>query len=126
MADIWVGQDGERYGPFTPSMVRQGIADGLFLPDALGWRRGMAEWLPLERLVGASPPPTTGPAALFTPTRSTHYRPATEPMNKDDPERRLDDEPARRKLPWVILIPFGIFAIGVLIFVWRMVQAYWH
>jgi Pilin (bacterial filament)/GYF domain 2 len=59
--DIWVGQNGEKLGPFTELAVRTGMAKGNFAADALGWRTGMPGWAPLASMMHAYAPPAPPP-----------------------------------------------------------------
>ena len=72
MADddqIWIGQGGQKDGPFSEADLRQRIEEGKLSPDTLAWRKGKTEWKPLDALLGAAeveeqqlppPPPPFG------------------------------------------------------------------
>jgi uncharacterized RDD family membrane protein YckC len=79
---VWIGRNGERFGPYTDDEIRQWLRDGTCLPDELGWYDGMVDWRPLgelfpeERPVAAadgvppmppSPPPFLGVTDVATP-----------------------------------------------------------
>jgi uncharacterized RDD family membrane protein YckC len=63
---VWIGRNGERFGPYTDDEVRQWLRDGTCRPDELGWHEGMTDWRALGELFpderpavapGAVPPP---------------------------------------------------------------------
>lgn len=63
---VWIGRNGERFGPYTDDEVRQWLRDGTCRPDELGWHDGMTDWRALGELFpddrpavasGAVPPP---------------------------------------------------------------------
>ncbi|MDF4004827.1 RDD family protein [Luteibacter sp. PPL552] len=64
---VWIGRNGERFGPYTEDEVRQWMRDGTVRTDELGWYEGMTDWRPLGELFpGAQPatgsmPPTPPP-----------------------------------------------------------------
>ncbi|URL58746.1 RDD family protein [Luteibacter flocculans] len=61
---VWIGRNGERFGPYGEDEVRQWLRDGTCRPEELGWYEGMTDWRPLGELFpderpasGAVPPP---------------------------------------------------------------------
>ncbi len=58
---IWIGQNGEKFGPYSEANIRQWLADGKVSADALGWCTGMPGWISLATMFPASvtdlPPP---------------------------------------------------------------------
>ena len=79
---VWIGRNGERFGPYTDDEIRQWLRDGTCRPDELGWYDGMVDWRPLgelfpeERPVAAadgvppippSPPPFLGVTDVAAP-----------------------------------------------------------
>jgi hypothetical protein len=53
--EIMVLHAGKRCGPFPVAEVRVRFAQGVFLPDDLGWYEGMSEWAPLARIPEINP-----------------------------------------------------------------------
>ena len=52
MDDIYLLMDGKREGPFSEDQVLQAVGWG-FIPDyLLAWHGGLADWIPVGRLVG--------------------------------------------------------------------------
>lgn len=47
---VWIGRNGERFGPYTDDEVQQWMRDGTFRPDELGWHEGVTDWRPLGEL----------------------------------------------------------------------------
>jgi uncharacterized RDD family membrane protein YckC len=78
---VWIGRNGERFGPYTDEEIRQWLRDGTCRADELGWYDGMVDWRPLgelfpeERPAAAegvppmppSPPPFLGVTDVATP-----------------------------------------------------------
>ncbi len=65
MATIHVARGETKLGSFPEDEVKEGLRTGRFTPTDLGWREGMASWLPLSQLPelggnGAPPPPAPG------------------------------------------------------------------
>lgn len=103
---IWVGRDGQRFGPYDEATLRAWIAEGKVEATALGWVEGMADWQPLHVILGiAVPPPLTG-APLATAT--LHPGLPTPP-----------------DLNWVLLLVIDLFSGGLMGLVWQFVQASW-
>jgi len=49
--EIWIGRDGERYGPYKEADVRDWLRSGKMSGTDLGWREGLADWQPLSVLL---------------------------------------------------------------------------
>ena len=75
--EIWIGRDGERYGPYKEADVRDWLRSGKMSGADLAWREGLADWQPLSVLLpdavaeAAAPdidrptPPTLAPARSY-------------------------------------------------------------
>ena len=61
---VWIGRNGERFGPYSEDDIRQWLRDGTCRPDELGWYEGMTDWRPLGELF---PDVRPEPAAATTP-----------------------------------------------------------
>lgn len=59
---VWIGRNGERFGPYRDDEIRQWLRDGTCRPDELGWHEGMTDWRPLGELF-----PDDRPAASAVP-----------------------------------------------------------
>jgi uncharacterized RDD family membrane protein YckC len=55
---VWIGRNGERFGPYPESEVRAWLRDGTCRPDELGWYEGMTDWRPLGELFPDERPAT--------------------------------------------------------------------
>lgn len=73
--EIWIGRDGERYGPYSEDRIREWLGDGTMRGDELAWREGLKDWQPLSVLFpdaipakppGAEPRADAAPAASET------------------------------------------------------------
>lgn len=138
MADenlIWLGQNGERHGPFSEANLRQWLKEGKLTPDALAWRSGMDGWVPLTSLFPAAadeplPPPL---AAASAPPSFSGHRAAGSPESFS--ARRHESfgtvEDARAVLPtppslhWGLVWLFTILTLGIFGIIWPFVQASW-
>ena len=139
--DLWVGQNGEKLGPYTEAEVRQWMAEGRFGADALGWREGMASWAPLRSVIGgeAPPPPPQRPAApqpqqryyARDNVRSDVTLPepfsAGQPMGSRVYDNGLDPSaiPTPPTLHWGLVFLFSMISFGIFGVVWQFIQASW-
>lgn len=60
--EIWIGRDGERFGPYQEAEVREWLRNGTMSGADLGWREGLADWQPLSVLMPDALPPAAAPA----------------------------------------------------------------
>ncbi len=47
----YVSRSGQQFGPYTAEQLTQSVAEHRFLNSDLGWRAGIAEWVPLSHLM---------------------------------------------------------------------------
>lgn len=123
-ANIWIGQDGEKYGPYTEADVRQWIGEGRFGPRTLAWRDGMAAWVPLAQLFPdvsvVTPPPFSATAA---PPEQPFAGATTDPAAT--PEQRRAELPAPPSLHWALVLLFTMLTFGLFAVIWPFVQSSW-
>jgi len=131
---IWVGQDGKQQGPYDEADVRRWVAEGRFGRDAVGWRKGLPDWVPLATLLGRAaappaPPPMASRPAFSDPATS---RPdgwaATTHAHRDDPQHTDVDRqslPPPPSLHWALVVLFTILTLGIFGLVWPFIQANW-
>jgi Tfp pilus assembly protein PilE len=134
---IWIGQNGEKYGPYSEANVRQWLREGKLAADALGWRQGMAEWIPLAELFadaatadGAMPPPL---ASAQVPPPGAGARTATWPESfsarRDESLGAASADRAAMPTPpslhWGLVWLFTALTLGIFGLVWPFIQANW-
>jgi Tfp pilus assembly major pilin PilA len=135
---IWIGQNGQKYGPYTEANVRQWMAEGKLARGALAWRDGMAEWVPLSTLFSgpdtSQPPPlssTGDPGDVPPPPLSEAHAPSTQgpfsassDFSGPDPIERAS-LPTPPSLHWGLVLLFAILTFGIFAIVWTFIQANW-
>jgi Tfp pilus assembly major pilin PilA len=133
---IWIGQNGQKYGPYSEANVRQWLREGKFAPDALAWREGMASWVPLASLFPATatdgplPPPLAAPhiPPPFANARAT-VMPESFSARRDEPldAARADRAalPTPPSLHWGLVWLFTVFTLGIFGIIWPFIQANW-
>ena len=60
---IWIGRDGQKFGPYTEASIRQWLSQGQLTPETPAWCKGMTTWGRLSDIVADStvPPPVVVP-----------------------------------------------------------------
>jgi hypothetical protein len=119
-AQIWLGLNGQRFGPFTPATVQRWHRQGMLDNGTLCWREGMVEWLPLETFLrdndvaGAfgEPPSFEVPPPGLVPRASVAVA-------------ARDDAPVAPSLHWGWLVLLSVLTVGIFPFVWMFVQSTW-
>ncbi|HWU77406.1 MAG TPA: pilin [Rhodanobacter sp.] len=124
---VWIGQNGEKYGPYDEALVRQWMREGKFAGDALAWREGMPDWVTLASLFPAStttpPPPMPPPlAGNGIGGRSGPDFPARPGATDRDASASLPEPPS---LHWALVWLFAILSLGIFGIIWRFIQANW-
>lgn len=138
---IWIGQDGQKYGPYTEADVRQRLADGKLTSDTLAWRNGLAEWIPLATMfpaAAASQPPPPPPARVVdgtaaSPSSAFDTSRAALPegfsAKRFGPSETADAEraalPAPPSLHWGLVLLFTALTFGIFGIIWPFIQATW-
>jgi Pilin (bacterial filament)/GYF domain 2 len=134
---IWVGQDGKQQGPYDEADVRRWLAEGRFGRDAVAWRKGMPDWVPLATLFGepaaAAPPPVAPPPMASRPASFSGTAPQPDDWVAAMDARRRDQQqtPDRNSLPpppslhWGLVLLFTILTFGIFGIVWPFIQANW-
>jgi Tfp pilus assembly major pilin PilA len=139
--DLWVGQNGEKFGPYTEAEVRQWMAEGRFAADALGWRAGMASWEPLVSLLRSEAPPLPPPGerpAAPQPQQRYYARDnmrsdvtlpepfsAGQPMGDRAYGRDRSTLPTPPSLHWGLVFLFTMLTLGIFGYVWQFIEASW-
>ena len=93
-------------GPFEDAQILQGLGEGVFSPEDLGWREGLANWTPLRELYLQAAAAPAAPPPVSQPVRRT-----------GQPQRLGDDAGMRMLLPvgrsgWAIAAGYlGLFCL---------------
>ena len=127
---IWIGQNSEKYGPYPEATVRQWLAEGKFAADALVWREGMPDWVPLSGMFSATaggqqqppPPPgfrSSGHAYAADSFSAQRYAP-TDQSNVERAEL-----PMPPSLHWGLVLLFTVISFGIFGIIWPFIQASW-
>lgn len=123
-ANIWIGQDGQRYGPYTEANLRQWIGEGRFGPGTLAWREGMAAWAPLAQLfpdaTAVAPPPFSAP-----PPPPKTFSDGDVSGTATTREQRRSELPSPPSLHWGLVLLFAILTLGLFGVIWPFVQSSW-
>ena len=134
---IWIGQDGKQQGPYSEADVRRWMAEGRFGRDAVAWRKGMPDWVPLATLLGepaaAAPPPVAPPPVASRASFAGAAPQADDWASAMDARRHEQQEtysnrrslPAPPSLHWGLVVLFTILTLGIFGIVWPFIQANW-
>jgi hypothetical protein len=117
---IWLGLNGQRFGPYTLATVQRWHQQGVLDSGSLCWREGMTDWLPLDTFLrendGAGafnePPSFDVPPPGLTPRASVAVAPR-------------DDVPVAPSLHWGWVALLSVLTVGVFAMVWMFVQSVW-
>lgn len=123
MADepLWIGRNGEKYGPYTEADVRRWQAEGKLGADALVWRSGMPDWVPLASLF----PPPAGSATPPPPPPAAAPPLNTPPFAAKAATTDRSTLPAPPSLHWGLVLLFTVFSAGIFGMIWPFIQASW-
>jgi uncharacterized RDD family membrane protein YckC len=72
---VWIGRNGERFGPYPEEEVRLWLRDGTCRPEEMGWYEGMTDWRPMGELF-----PEDRPAPNTPPPIPPTGQPAAQPF----------------------------------------------
>lgn len=117
---IWLGLNGQRFGPYTLATVQRWHQQGVLDSGSLCWREGMTDWLPLDTFLrensGAGafnePPSFDVPPPGLTPRASAAVAPR-------------DDVPVAPSLHWGWVALLSVLTVGIFAMVWMFVQSVW-
>ena len=72
--EIHVARNGEKFGPYSPDVVRTWLAAGKLNINDMVWYNGLAQWVPLGTVLAGLPrgsvPPPPAPLASVAPAKS--------------------------------------------------------
>ena len=136
--NIWIAQNGEKYGPYSEGNIRQWLAEGRLAGDAMAWRSGMVDWVSLTTLFPPSlradeppPPPPANQAPFGHVTVADARAAAMSNVFSARPGQSGTIDTERRKLPtpptlhWGLLLLLSIVTLGIFGIVWSFIQANW-
>ena len=128
--ELWIGQNGKRYGPYTEAMVRQWQSGGKLDADALAWREGMPEWVLLSDLFPAAAghqqrPPLPTSDGIYHASYATEPFAARNAAADGHAESDPADLPTPPSLHWGLVLLFTMLSFGLFGIVWSFIQAGW-
>lgn len=117
---IWLGLNGQRFGPYPLATVQRWHQQRLLDSGSLCWRDGMIEWLPLDAFLRDNgvtpafnePPSFEVPPPGLTPRASLAVAPR-------------DDVPVAPSLHWGWVALLSVLTVGIFVLVWMFVQSVW-
>ncbi|MEY2149830.1 pilin [Rhodanobacter sp. 115] len=128
----WIGQNGKQYGPYGEAQIRQWLKEGKLAPDAVAWRDGMADWVPIAQLfpAPAADQPPQPPVPPAPPPFASSYANTTTGVfsaRTDDYSSATNntDIPTPPSLHWALIWLFAILTFGIFGLVWPFIQANW-
>ena len=133
---IWIGRNGEKYGPYSEANVHQWLREGKLTSDTLAWRNGMASWAPLASLFpgvatdGPLPPPqaATNVPPPFADTRATATIASFSARRDESLDATRTDRatlPTPPSLHWGLVWLFAVLTLGIFAIIWPFIQANW-
>jgi len=128
--ELWIGQNGKTNGPYTEALVRQWQTEGRLAPDAVAWREGMPDWVPLSGLFSgaASRPRQPLPPPDFVPTERVQATASSASRSYQNTDHSANDRavlPDPPSLHWAVVLIVTIFTLGIFSLVWPFIQATW-
>ena len=138
---IWIGQNGQKYGPYSEANILQWLSEGKLTADAMAWRSGMSGWVSLASMFPAEttdePPPPPPAAATVPPFNGPESVVDSRAASMSDlfSARRQDHFgaahadrgtfPAPPSLHWGLVLLFTLLTLGVFGIIWPFIQANW-
>jgi hypothetical protein len=127
---VWIGQDGQQFGPYSEADIRQWMREGRLSADALAWREGMTDWASLASLFVTTasttppPPPPAGMPPLAGGAPWTHAGANHGLFGSGNDAARVT-LPAPPSLPWGLVLLFSVLTLGIFGVIWPFIQASW-
>jgi Tfp pilus assembly protein PilE len=138
MADndkIWIGQGGEKYGPYSEANILQWLSEGKVNAATLVWRSGMPNWVSISTMFPTiateSPPPpppqSQTPHLGYAVDARTPSGPNYSQYGQQSGKPIYDRAslPAPPSLHWFLVLLFAILTFGIFAIVWPFIQANW-
>jgi len=118
---IWIGRNGQKYGPYTEANIHQWLREGQVTPDTLAWRSGMKSWLPLSAFRFGDP--VMGDVS--SPPPPPPFQSAGAPYDASAPQGDRASFPRPPSMHWFFVVLLSAITVGVFTWVWMFVQASW-
>lgn len=121
---IWLGLNGQKYGPYPEATVRAWRDEGKLAAATLAWRGGLAEWLPVDTLL-----PRTADAGFAAPSFDAPP-PGLSPQTPSPPAFQaaapvVDAGPPAPSLHWALVLLISVVTLGLFTLVWIFVHSTW-
>jgi hypothetical protein len=117
---IWLGLNGQRFGPYTRATVQRWQQQGLLDSGTLAWREGMVEWLPLDAFLREN-----GAVGAFNEPPSFEVPPPGLAPRASVAVAQGGDVPVAPSLHWAWVALLSVLTLGIFILVWMFVQSTW-
>jgi hypothetical protein len=119
---IWLGLNGQRFGPYTHATVQRWHQQGVLDSGTLCWREGMVEWLPLDTFLRENSGAGTG---VFGEPPSFDVPPPGLTPRASVAVAAHDDVPVAPSLHWGWVALLSVLTLGVFVLIWMFVQSVW-
>jgi Tfp pilus assembly major pilin PilA len=116
---IWIGRDGQKYGPYTEAEIRQWLREGRVTPGTLAWRIGLADWVPLSTFIVADP------VVVGAPPAPPPFPLAGVAYGGDIPGDARASFPRPPAMHWLLVLLLSIVSFGIFNWIWLFVQSAW-
>ncbi|HVI57148.1 MAG TPA: GYF domain-containing protein [Luteibacter sp.] len=122
-AQIWLGLNGQRFGPYTQATVQRWQQQGALDTGTLCWREGMIEWVPLDRFLRDNAGAGTG--VFGEPPSFDVPPPGLTPRASVATVAARDDVPVAPSLHWGWVALLSVVTLGIFALIWMFVQSTW-
>jgi type II secretion system protein G len=136
---IWIGQSGQRYGPYSEAEILQWLIEGKVNAETLAWQNKQVGWIALSTMFpekkNESPPPPPNAVAPFPVELGSYgdFRKTNISSASSNPQNTLvkSTDSARVALPtppslhWGLVLLFTILTFGIFAIIWPFIQANW-
>lgn len=120
---MWLGLNGQRFGPYTQATVQRWHQQGILDSGTLCWREGMIEWQPLDRFLRENASSGTGtsgePPSFDVPSPGLTSRASVAAVVA------RDDALVAPSLHWGWVAVLTVVTLGIFALVWMFIQSTW-
>lgn len=121
-AQIWLGLNSQRFGPYTLATVQRWQRQGLLDSGSLCWREGMIEWLPLHTFLREN---ADASATAFSEPPSFEVPPPGLTPRAPIAVVTRDEFPIAPSLHWGWVALLSVLTLGIFVLIWMFVQSVW-